>query len=255
MQRLTGRGFSRMPTALEQGHLHPSVLKSAAAKWGLQLHTAGVNLDLAPVADTVPAKHASSNQPIGQFDREFGHRPPVVAAHAVAFLRGMNAAGVDATVKHFPGLGRATGNTDTSRHVTDPTTAHDRYLLPFRKAIRAGAEFVMVSSATYPRIDKHDPACFSARVMTTLLRGELNFRGAVISDDLGVTALSRTPVRARAVRFFAAGGTMLLDTSLSQIPGMIRAVLAKQRAHTAFARTIKQAVMTDLTAKANAGLL
>jgi beta-N-acetylhexosaminidase len=255
VQRLTGTGFSRMPTALQQGGMTPAALRAASTKWGAQLANAGVDLDLAPVADTVPAKDASSNQPIGRFDREFGHRPAVVASHVVAFVRGMRSAGVTTTLKHFPGLGRATGNTDTKRHVTDPTTRHDPYLVPFRDGINAGAPFVMVSSATYPHIDPLRPACFSPVVMTSMLRKQFGFGGVVVSDDLGTSAMSDIPLGSRATQFFAAGGTMVLDTSPGQLPAMVRAVVARQSASASFAATVKQAVISDLVIKARAGLV
>jgi beta-N-acetylhexosaminidase len=255
VQRLTGPGFATMPTALAQGKLSAAALRASAKTWGQQLAAVGVNLNLAPVADTVPAKNASSNQPIGQFDREYGHTPTVVAPHVVAFLRGMNAAGVDATLKHFPGLGRATGNTDTTSHVTDPTTRHDAYLKPFRQGINAGSQFVMVSSATYPNIDAAHPACFSKTIITSMLRGDLHFNGVVISDDLGTSALSQFSLATRAIDFFAAGGTMLLDTSILQIPVMVRAVIAHAAASPAFATVLKAAEMNVLVAKANAHLI
>jgi beta-N-acetylhexosaminidase len=255
VQRLTGAGFSTMPTALAQGKLSASALRAAATTWGQQLAAAGVNLNLAPVADTVPAKNASANQPIGQFKREYGHTPGVVAPHVVAFMRGMNAAGVDATLKHFPGLGRATGNTDTTAGVTDPTSRHDAFLKPFREGINAGSQFVMVSSATYPHIDASHLACFSRTVITSMLRGDLHFKGVVISDDLGTSAMSAFSLANRAVDFFTAGGTMLLDTSIVQIPVMVRAVLAQMAASPSFAMTIKSAEMDVLVAKANAHLI
>jgi beta-N-acetylhexosaminidase len=255
VQRLTGSGFDAMPTALKQGKLSASTLRADATVWGAELAGAGVNLNLAPVADTVPAKHASQNQPIGQFDREFGHTPSVVAPHVVAFVRGMNAGGVDTTVKHFPGLGRATGNTDTTPRVTDPTTRHSPYLVPFADGIKAGTEFVMVSSATYPNIDATHLACFSRSIITGLLRGTMKFGGVVISDDLGTVALRRFSLGTRAVDFFAAGGTMLLDTSLSQLPAMVHAVVAKAAASPSFAKVIKAAELNVLAAKATAGLV
>jgi beta-N-acetylhexosaminidase len=255
VQRLTGEGFGAMPSALKQGAMTDHALRAASRTWGSQLAAAGVTLNLAPVADTVPAKHARANQPIGRYGREFGHTPSVVATHVVAFLRGMDAAGVDTAVKHFPGLGRASGNTDTRRHVTDPTTRNDPYLKPFRDGIHAGTQFVMVSSATYPHIDRHRPACFSKIIITSMLRGDYHFHGVVISDDFGTPAMSGTPVASRAVEFFTAGGTMLVDTTIGQIPAMIHAVVATAAASSSFAATIHAATMNVLVAKATAHLI
>ncbi|HTW19225.1 MAG TPA: glycoside hydrolase family 3 N-terminal domain-containing protein [Mycobacteriales bacterium] len=255
VQRLTGPGFEKMPTALAQGRMTSSALRSAATTWGKELAGAGVTLDLAPVADTVPKKDAKTNQPIGIYHREYGHTPAVVGPHVVAFIKGMTAADVDTTVKHFPGLGRATGNTDTTAGVTDPTGPHSTFLEPFQDAITAGAQFVMVSSATYPKIDPNHLACFSKTIIGGMLRGTMKFTGVVISDDLGTVALRKFPVGTRAVDFFKAGGTMLLDTTLGQIRPMVKAVVAEQAASPAFAKQIKTDVLDVLTAKAAAHLI
>jgi beta-N-acetylhexosaminidase len=255
VQRLTGPGMSTMPSALVQGGWSTSQLTSASTRWGRQLRSAGVNLDLAPVADTVPAKNAKANAPIGAFDREFGHTPSVVGPHVAAFVTGMRAGGVDTSVKHFPGLGRATGNTDTTRGVTDPTTRHDGYLGPFRAGINAGTAFVMVSSAIYPHIDPSHPACFSATIINGMLRGDMHFGGIVISDSMDGVAVSGRAPAARALAFFRAGGTMLLDVHGAQVAPMVRAVAAQARASAWFAHRINADVMDVLRAKATAGLI
>jgi beta-N-acetylhexosaminidase len=254
VQRLSGPGFARIPSALVQGKMSPAALRAASTTWAQQLRRAGVSLNLAPVADAVPAKHARANQPIGHTDREYGHTPAQVAPHVVAVVHGMRDAQVATTVKHFPGLGRATGDTDTKHRVTDPTSRHDPYLRPFRAAIRAGAPFVMVSSATYPNIDPSQAACFSPTILTSMLRDDLGFRGVVISDDLAAASLHSRSPRQRALRFLRAGGTMLLDTTPRQVTAMVHAVRDAVAAHPGFARTVKAAVMTDLIAKARAGL-
>ncbi len=255
VQRLSGTGFSQMPTALVQGQLPRRELRADATTWGHQLARAGVNLNLAPDADTVPAKHARQNQPIGRYDREFGHNPTVVANHVVAVVRGEMSAGVDVTIKHFPGIGRATGNTDLARHVTDPTTRHDPYLAPFRAGVDAGAPFVMVSLATYPSIDSHHAACFSPVVMTKMLRGSLGFRGVIISDSFNAKAIESVAPAVQAVNFFRAGGTMLLDTDPRPIRTMEHAIATRIALKPHFAATIKAAVIAVLDAKAAAHLL
>jgi beta-N-acetylhexosaminidase len=255
VQRLTGPGMSRMPSALVQGSWSAARLRAASTTWGRQLRSAGVNLDLAPVADVVPTRYAKANAPIGAFDREFGHSPSVVGPHVAALVNGMAAAGVATAVKHFPGLGRATGNTDTARGVTDPTTSHDTYLAPFRAGVEAGTGFVMVSSATYPHIDPSRAACFSSKIINGLLRTDMHFGGVVISDSMDGIAVSNRPAAARALAFFRAGGTMLLDVKTSQVAPMVRAVIAQARASSWFAHRINVDVMDVLRAKAKAGLI
>ena len=90
-------------------------LQAAATTWGQELAAAGVTLNLAPVVDIPTEQGAASNAPIGHYQREFGYDLSTVTTHADAFAAGMAAAGVDTAVKHFPGLGRVTGDTDTDR--------------------------------------------------------------------------------------------------------------------------------------------
>jgi beta-N-acetylhexosaminidase len=255
VQRLTGPGFSTIPSALRQGRMTRAALRTASTTWGRQLSAAGVNLDLAPVADTVPARNAADNQPIGRYDREFGHTPTVVARHVAVFVHGMDGAGIDVTVKHFPGLGRATGNTDLQRNVTDPTTRHDPYLTPYQSGINAGAAFVMVSLATYPHIDPRHRACFSVTIMQRMLRTQLGFTGVIVSDSMHAVAVSDVTPANQALRFFRAGGTMLLDTDPSRIGAMRHAVLSRAASSAAYAATIKSDVLKVLVAKARLGLL
>ncbi len=254
VQRLTGPGFSRIPSALRQGRWSVAKLRHRSAGWAQQLSAAGISVNLAPVADTVPAGHPHTNQPIGRYDREYGHTPTAVGRHIAAVVHG-EAPHVAVTIKHFPGLGRATGNTDLAAHVTDPTTRHDAYLAPFRRGVAAGTPFAMVSLATYPHIDPRRPACFSAAVIEQMLRHAMGFSGVVISDSFHAKAVRSVPAARAATRFFHAGGTMLLDTDSAPIHAMERAVLARARAHPTFAAAIKADVLDVLAAKSDAGLL
>jgi beta-N-acetylhexosaminidase len=257
VQRLRGPGFAAIPSVVTQGDLAPGTLQREAAGWGSELKRAGVNLDLAPVMDVVPPGTAARNQPIGALRREYGSDPQIVAAHGVAFLRGMRQAGVATTAKHFPGLGRVTGNTDLTAGVVDPVTVPgDPYLGSFQAAIDAGVPFVMVSLASYPRIDPRHLAVFSSRTMRTLLRERMHFGGVIISDDMGAAAAvaSLSPA-ARAVGFLAAGGDMILSVSLPAAAAMDTAVLAKMKRDPAFRSAADSAVMRILVAKQAYGLL
>ena len=115
VQHLKGPGFDAMPTAVEQGELAPEALRSRAKDWGGQLSAAGVNLNLAPVLDTVPEELGDDNKPIGFLDRNYGSTPEAVAAHGGAFQAGMTDAGVAPAVKHFPGLGGCWATPTTAR--------------------------------------------------------------------------------------------------------------------------------------------
>jgi beta-N-acetylhexosaminidase len=257
VQALQGPGFSRMPTALAQGTLADSTLTADARTWGLQARRAGVDVNLAPVMDTVPAATASSNPPIGRFDREYGHTASVVADKGSAFLRGMRSADLATTAKHFPGLGHVTANTDTASGVKDTvTTRTSADITAFKAAITAGARLVMISSAIYTKIDAARPAAFSPTVITSLLRGDLGYSGVVISDDLGsAKQVQAFSAGTRALDFIAAGGDIVLTVDPALIPTMVSAVTARAAADGTFRAQVAAAVMRVLTAKAAEGLL
>lgn len=258
VQTLRGPGFEPLPSALEQGALPPGELAALADRMGASLQSAGVNLDLAPVADVVPAGTESNNPPVGVFDRQYGGTADVVVAAAGTVVDGLAAHGVVSTLKHFPGLGRVQSNTDTTADVVDSTTTGgDEQVAAFADLARSPAgPFVMVSSARYTQLDPDAQAAFSPIVLTDLLRGQLGFAGVIVSDDLGnATAVQDVPPGERAVRFLAAGGTLVLTVDPSLVPGMIDAVLARSDVDPAFAATVDAAVRTALAAKERAGLL
>jgi beta-N-acetylhexosaminidase len=257
VQTLKGAGFALLPTARTQGALPPGDLAGLAEGMGRSLHRAGLNLDLAPVADVVPAGTEATNQPIGQYQRQYGSTPAVVTRAAGTVRDGLAAEGVTAALKHYPGLGRVTGNTDNEPVTDTVTTAGDADVAVFGSLARSAAHpFVMVSSAVYARIDAANPAVFSSTVLTQVLRKGLGFQGVIISDDLGIAgAVAAVSPGNRAVRFFAAGGTLLLTVRPAIVPEMVDAVLARSAADPAFARQVDAAVRTALLAKAQAGLL
>lgn len=257
VQVLRGNGFSIIPSGVVQGRWSASTLRRRATQWGRELRSAGVDLDLAPVADTVPPGTAARNPPIGRFGRQLGDTPRDVGDHVLAFDAGLRASGVAATVKHFPGLGRVRANTDVSSGVTDRTTTRrDPDLAPFARAIDAGVPFVMMSTATYALIDPGQPAAFSAVVIGQVLRGDLGFDGVVISDDLGsARQVAAVPAGQRAVRFVAAGGDVVLTVDPSVLPAMQRALLARARSDPGFRARVDAAATRVLTAKLRQGLL
>jgi beta-N-acetylhexosaminidase len=256
IQALRGAGLQRIPSAVEQGKLSPATLQAAASRWGRELRAAGVNVDLAPVADVVPAGTEAGNAPIGQLDREFGSDPASVAEHVAAFIRGMAAAGVSTSAKHFPGLGRVVGNTDfTADVVDDVTTRGDSYLRPFGAAIDAHAPFVMVSLATYERLDADHLAVFSPPILHGILHDDLGFRGVVISDSLGATAVGDVPVATRALDFIGAGGDMIVINPSAPAVTMAKALVERAAGDATFRHRIDDATFRVLRAKDQLGLL
>jgi beta-N-acetylhexosaminidase len=177
---------------------------------GRQLLRAGVNTDLAPVVDT------GFGAAIG--DRSYGDAPELVARMGTAAVRGFEDVGVVSAAKHFPNHGPATSDS----HVSLPVVRHDAQTLrsydlpPFEAAIDAGVPMVMVGHLVYPAIDPDHPASLSADAMS-MLRGDLGFKGVVVTDDLAMQGATggRPPARA-AVDAVEAGADLLL---ISSVPG------------------------------------
>jgi beta-N-acetylhexosaminidase len=257
VQVLSGPGFSEIPTATVQGRWQPEVLQEAATGWGHELRAAGVNVNLAPVADVLSPALGTANAAIGRYHRAFGTDPQVVSDHVIAFARGMRDAGVVSTVKHFPGLGDVRGNTDFSAGVVDhQTTMTDPDLLPFASASNARTPWVMVSSAVYPRIDAHHAASFSPAIITTLLRERIGYRGLIVSDDLGrAKQVAALPPGQRAVRFLRAGGDIVVTANPATLGAMIDEVLSTATSDPEFAVRIIEAQRRVLEAKSHVGLL
>ncbi|MFE7407306.1 glycoside hydrolase family 3 N-terminal domain-containing protein [Isoptericola sp. NPDC057559] len=254
VQVLRGPGFSDMPEATEQATWKPATLRERARGWGDELSDAGVNLNLAPVMDLVDEADAADNPPIGYFHRNYGYTPKSVVRSADAFAAGQRAAGVEPVIKHFPGLGRVTSNTDTTAHVTDDvTTRDDPSVDVFAQGIDAGARFVMMSTAVYDEIDPDAPAAFSPVVVGDLLRGELGFDGVVMTDDLSaaVQVQGWSPGR-RAVEAVDAGVDLVLASADPSVaPAMADALVAKARKDPAFAKKVDASARRVLAAKAD----
>ena len=257
IQALQGPGFSTIPSALQQGTEAPDLLRGEAQFWGQELLAAGVNLDFAPVADVVPPGADATNEPIGALSREYGHDPGTAGNEAAAFVAGMTDAGVATAAKHFPGLGRVTGNTDYTAGVVDSvTTPTDPYLDSFRAAIDADVPFVMVSLATYTQIDPEQLAAFSPIVIGQLLRGDVGFEGVVMSDDLAHTeAVQAIDPGQRAVAFLLAGGDLVVSRSVPDTVAMVAALEAQASNDPAFASRLDDAALRVLEAKDEAGLM
>lgn len=258
VQQLTGEGFSTIPSGREQGAMDPADLTADATTWGSELKAAGVNVNLAPTTDTVPADVGRANGPIGAFGREYGSTPSAAGQGASAFAKGMTAAGVRPTAKHFPGIGRITGNTDaTATGIDDPTaTTKDPHLAAFRSVLRSAPSLVMVSNARYPKIDAKNQAPFSRAIITGMLREDLGFDGVVVTDDVGAAkAVADVPVGQRATRFIAAGGDIVLTADASQTATMTSAIVRRAGSDEGFADQVEASVVRVLTLKEDMGLL
>lgn len=252
VQVLSGPGVDGIPFARDQGAWDDATLRANAATWGRQLADAGVNMNLAPVADIVDSPEAAGdNPPIGQFNRQYGYDGPTVAAKAGAFAQGMRDGGILPTFKHFPGLGRVTENTDTRSDVTDDVVSADGPDVGVYSAVLPqGPAIVMLSTAIYARIDPSAPAAFSPTVVE-VLRDTVGFDGVVTVDDLSAARQVQPWSPAdRAVLAVDAGIDLLLvSADPSVYPEMRHAVLARAQSDAAFAAKVDAAATRILAAK------
>ena len=180
-----------------------AVARSQGLATARSLRSIGIELDLAPVLDVGYGGFITQ--------RTFGSTPAAVATRGVAFADGLAAGGVGATAKHFPGLGRATVNTDDAPVVVRATAAQLRAdWLPFRTAVRHGIGAVMISTAVYPALGSRLPAAFAPGIVADLRR-ELGFRGVIVTDALRTPAVEQLYTTPQAaVRAVAAGDDLLL---------------------------------------------
>ena len=194
-----GRLYARDPAmALELAQEHAWLMAS-------EVRASGVDLSFAPVVDL-----GRGNRAIG--DRAFSPDPQVVAEFTRAYVRGMHAAGMAATLKHFPGHGSVLEDTHFDDAV-DPRPLDEMRaldLVPFAAGIEAKADAVMMAHVVYPAIAP-EPAGYSKRWIEEILRGEMGFRGVVFSDDIGMAAaFSAGGVKSRIDAHLDAGCDVVL---------------------------------------------
>ena len=256
VQHLKGSGFDTMPSAVAQGQMSADTLRSSAKTWGGQLKQAGINIDLAPVLGTVQVKR-SSNAPIGALNRDFGLDSNGNAQHGIAFVEGMRDAGVGATVKHYPGLGAVTGNTDfTTEGILDTTTTlDDEEIGAFNTTIKqAKPAMVIMSLATYQRIDSSAPAAFSSKIIDGTLRGSVGYDGVVISDSLSAAAVSGIATKDLGVRLVDAGGDLACIGDTSYVTPILDGIIARAQSDPAFAKKVTASATRVMTLKYQMGL-
>jgi len=208
--------------------------RAVARAIGLELARAGVDLDLAPDADV---NSNPSNPVIGV--RSFGSESGAVAAQTVAWVEGLQSAGVAACVKHFPGH----GDTSVDSHLALPVVGADPRegaLQPFEAAIASGVLAVMSAHIVAPSLDRV-PATVSRAIMTGLLRDELGFRGLTVTDGLEMKAIA--DIAEGAVQSLAAGCDLLCigggladDDIVTELHRAIVTAVSEDRLHEAAGR-------------------
>jgi beta-N-acetylhexosaminidase len=197
-----------------------------AAAVGWELRRAGCTVTFAPDVDV---NSNPDNPVIGT--RSFGTTPELVANHSAAWTTGLQATGVAASAKHFPGHGDTAQDSHLALPVVDRSRRqlHERELVPFVAAIAAGTKTIMTSHILLPQLDPDNPATLSSAILTGLLRGELGFDGVIVSDALDMKGASGVlGIPATAVRALAAGCDLLCigtNNTAEQVVEIERAIL------------------------------
>lgn len=202
------RGFPDTRSQAEIGATDdPNEAFEAGRAMGETMAAAGIDLDLAPVVDV---NVNPTNPAVGALDRSFSSDPAVVAAMAEAEINGLHEHGVRAAIKHFPGLGSATANTDFD-NVDVTRTWTEAELEPFEVLIADGVtDAVMTGHIVNDTIDPGIPASLSKATVDGLLRRRLGWEGAVVTDDLGAVAIASRFTRDEAVAMALEAGNDLL---------------------------------------------
>ena len=256
VQHLQGSGFDQMPSATDQGTMSTDQLRQSAAVWGSQLKSAGINVDLAPVLGTVVGDRAS-NAPIGALDRDFGLDAAGNAEHGIAVIEGLRDAQVGAAVKHYPGLGAVSGNTDfTTEGILDTTTTlGGAEAGAFDQAItKTDPAMVMMSLATYQSIDPNNPAVFSSTIIDGHIRNALKYTGVVISDSMSAEALSSYDVSQLGVKLVEAGGDMSCIGQTDYVKPIVDGLNERAKSDPAFASKVTAAATRVMALKIKMGL-
>lgn len=242
-------GVTRLPSARALGDAGPEAVAKAGATAGRELGALGINLNLAPVAEAWDARNGGF---LGT--RAFSADPAEAGTLAAAFLTALQAEGTAAAAKHYPGNGaedphKAVPVVDASRE-----TIASFYDPPFRRAIEAGAAAVMLSHARFPALDPDAPASLSPAVIGRL-KGDLGFRGIVLTDDVAMKALSGeggagaaavAAVKAGADMVMASGGRIAREVYRALLDAARTGELPESRVRDAAARILAQKIRFGL---------
>jgi beta-N-acetylhexosaminidase len=222
-------GFAKTLSAADLGQGSVEQAKQYAQQMARTLKAAGINVNFAPVLDVNVNTESSV---INKLQRSFSSDPQKVAQYAAIFSKAYQAYGIACAYKHFPGHGSATG--DTHRGFVDVTATWKKYeLMPYLQLLAQpySCPMVMTAHVVHYGLDpKGYPASISAAITTKLLRGELNFTGLVVTDDLQMKAIADNYGLEKAVTMaINAGADMLLFANqlvaIPQYPQQIVAMI------------------------------
>lgn len=203
------REYVKMPANATVGRTGSAELAGTMGRLlARELLSAGFNMDFAPVLDV---NSNPDNPVIG--DRSFGSSASLVTKLGLAEMKGLREGGVIPVVKHFPGHGDTSVDSHLELPVVDKTPAQLAKLewVPFQAAVKNDVEAVMVAHILFPKIDPDKPGSLSEEIVGKLLRGDLGYKGVVITDDLGMGAIAKHYTLAEAaLDAIRAGADILL---------------------------------------------
>jgi len=246
--------MSRFPAQAYWGsHQDELFVAAAAYVTSVEIRELGINMNFAPVLDLYGRPDESV---IG--DRSFGPDPQTVGRLGARYVEAARRAGVVAVPKHFPGHGESEDDSHRSLPVVDTPRAQleARALAPFRAAIDAGAEALMTAHVLYRDLDPDLPATLSRRIVTELLRGEMGFRGIVVSDAIEMAALERGyTIESVLKHAIKAGVDLILVGGRYEPADLVAAVKAMVERGEITPHEIDEGVLRTLRLKQKRGLL
>ncbi|WP_448515788.1 glycoside hydrolase family 3 N-terminal domain-containing protein [Pseudothermotoga sp.] len=226
------------PGNLLLGRTDPRFVRSYCEMAGNFLRKLGFNSVFAPVLDV---KRTYSNAVVGY--RSFGKDPKLVAEMGKAAIEGYRSAKILSCAKHFPGHGRSRKDSHEEFEIIDTSIEElQEDLLPFKEAINAKVDFVMLAHLVYSSLDTK-PASISRKIVQEILREQLSFEGIVLSDAVEMKALSKRFKPHQIVQeFFNASGDMLIVSKAKNVKGYLEAIQENLQAGRIPKRVIERAI-------------
>jgi beta-N-acetylhexosaminidase len=217
--------FTVWPALAKLGEIdNPTVSFHFANRMGMEMKAAGINMDFAPCVDILTNP---KNPVIG--DRALSADVEMVEKHVSALVRGYLKSGIITCSKHFPGHGNTLIDSHEDLPVEDADLARleEVELLPFKKSFRSRVDMVLPAHIRFPNIDPSGPVTFSSKFLKDILRNELRYRGLIITDDLGMKAMTKHyPLDEIPVLALEAGVDLLLYCNEPDTPAIaIEAIL------------------------------
>ena len=213
-----------------------------------ELNSIGVNMDMAPVLDVLPAVGESVMQ-----QRSFGKDPGHVSRMGCTIIRHLQSNGILAVAKHFPGIGRTVldSHMDLPDLDTDASSLMDSDLLPFMAAIETRVSGIMLSHIRYRAIDPQWPASLSPFIAHDLLRNKMGYQGLVLTDDFDMGAIAKHYSPADIVRqcIHAAIDIMLICHEGPKIDAFFDLIVSQQKKETELAAKSEASLCRILKAK------